>query len=189
MKTTELLKSETSNRRPKHLVALKPVKRLLAVSVGAFVALCATLSPQAQGTLVYSINIVGCVPDMTTYLLTARLTIAQRQALHANNFKQLPASQRALYLHAIAYDVGIMVGSEDGQPLSLAALTQYLQSASLTGVDVAASQELLAHKAVVKEAMQELNVLIAPQVSNNAAFQVAMDSGAVNSFMWFDFDW
>lgn len=184
MKTIEILKSETPNRCLKHLVALKLVKQLLTVSVGAFVALCATLNAYTQ-TTVYSVNIVGCVPDMTTYLLTATLTTAQRQALHAKNFNQLAPSARPLYLHAVAYDVGIMVGS--GQPLSSAALANYLKTASLTGVDVVASQALLAHKAVVKEAMQELNANIAPQVSNNATFQQAMDSGAVNSF-W-SWDW
>jgi hypothetical protein len=176
MNTTEILKSETPNRCLKHLVTLKPVKQLLAVCAGALVVLCGTLSTQAQ--TVYSVNIVGCVPDMTITLLTAPLTTAQRQALHAQNFKQLAPSARALYLRVVAYAVGIiLVGSE----LEELPLAEYLKSASLTGVDVAASPELLAHKAVVKEAMRELNVLIASQVANNSAYQQAMDAGAVDS--------
>jgi hypothetical protein len=159
--------------------------RLLACAVGTFLAAGAMISAGAQ--TVYSVNIVGCVPDMTLQLLSAPMTIEQRQALHAQNFYQLPCYQRALYLHAVAFELGVMART-DGGLLSSAALAEYLKGASLTPANVEKSQALLAHETIVKEAMRELNQLIAVQVANNTVFQLAMESGAVYSFMWFD-DW
>ena len=163
----------------KQLVTRHLVKRLLAASVGVILAVSATLSLHAADPVV-SANIVGCVPDMTTYLLTSPLTTAQRQALHAKNFNQLPASQRALYLRAVTFDVGIMAVS-GGPPLSSAALAECLKVGEAVFF---VTPELLVHKAIVQTAMQELNLLIALQVSSNATFQQAMESGAVNSFEW-----
>ena len=178
MNTTEIPNTESPNRFSERFLIRKPVKRLLAASFGTLLAICAALSARAQ--LVYSINIVGCVPERTTYLLTAPLTIQQRQVVHAETFNRLAPAARALYLRTVAYAVGIMVGS-GGQPPSSAALAEYIQRASLTGVDIVASPELLAHKAVVKEAIHDLNVLIAAQVANNPAYLQAMERGAVDS--------
>ena len=125
MNTTEMLNSKTPNRCTKHRVALKPAKQLLAVSVGVFVAFCAMLSADAQ--TVYSVNIVGCVPDMTIELLTAPLTLAQRQALHAQNFNNLPLAARPYYLHTVAYAVGYTVAS-NGQVPDSAMLAEHLQN-------------------------------------------------------------
>jgi hypothetical protein len=178
MNTTKIPNNEAPNRFSELFLITKPVKRLLAASFGTLLAVCATLSARAQ--LVYSVNLVGCVPERTTYLLTAPLTIQQRQVVHAENFNQLAPAARAPYLRAVAYAVGIMVGS-GGQPPSSAALAEYLQSASPTRVDVVACPELLAHKAIVKEAMKELNVLIAVQVAGNPAYLQAIEAGAVDS--------
>jgi len=182
MNTTEILKSPTPSPSTKRLVGLKRSKQLLAVSVGAFVVFCAASIANAQQGLVYSVNIVGCVPERTAYLLTAPLTPLQRQEFHAETFNRLAPSARALYLRVVAYAVGVIVHSEDG--VSSAALAEYMQNNFQQNnlVDpVVASPELLAHKAVVKEAMRELNVLIAPQVASNFAYQQAMEAGAVDS--------
>jgi len=178
MNTTEITNTESPNRFSERVLITKPVKRLLAASLGTLLIVSAPFSAPAQ--TVYSVNIVGCVPERTTYLLTEPLTIQKRQALHAENFNQLAPAARAPYLRAVAYAVGIMAGS-GGKPPSSVALVEYLGSASPTGVDVVLSPELLAHKAVVKEAMHELNVLIAAQVANNPAYLQAMEAGAVDS--------
>jgi hypothetical protein len=200
MKTTEILTTEVPIRSIKHCIA---VKRLLAVTIGTLLMACAPSRADAQ---VYSQNAVGYVSDMTTHLLTARLTTAERQALHAKNFNQLAPSARVLYLFAVAFEMGIMVRSDDGQPLSSEALAEYLQTASMTGGisagpenptneeaisrfdDTPGTWTFEAYKAVVKEAMRELNAPIAPQVSNNTIFQQAMDAGAGCSFD-VDFGW
>jgi hypothetical protein len=188
MKITNILKSETANRSIKQLAVLNPVKRLLAALAVALLAVSATMTADAQTTATTTpVEVYLKLADMTTRLLTASMTDAQRQTLHAKNFNQLPTSHRALYLHAVAFDVGITVGSEDGQPLSSAALAEYLKTASVVGIpdfnQLASSPEFLAHKAIVKEAMRELNVLIAPQVSNNTTFQQAMDSGSACGYI------
>ena len=189
MKTTEILNNENPNRCTKRIVALNPVKRLLAALIVALVAICAARSADAQTTsTTIPVEVYQKIADMTTQLLTAPLTTAQRQALHAKNFNQLPASQRALYLYAVAFEVGIMVAS-GGRTLSSAALAEYLKTASLTGVDVVVTPELLAHKAIVKTAMQELNALTYPQGASSTTLQQAMDSGAVNSFLSYDDPW
>ena len=49
-----------------------------------------------------------------------------------------------------------------------------------------ADNELNTHKAIVKEAMRELNVLVAGEVASNSAFQQAMETGAQNSYLDFE---
>src|SRR5262245_750817 len=110
--------------------------RVLAAAAGALVALGCLSNAPAQ--TVYTVNIVGLIANKTTYLLSAPLTTRQRQTLHAQNFNQLPASARPLYLRAVAYavgsitavDVAYAVGStkdiEGESSLSAAALADYL---------------------------------------------------------------
>lgn len=191
MRTTAILKNEAPNRYLKQLVALKPVRQLRAVCVGVLVVLGGASSLPAQ--TVYSVNIVGCVPDMTINLLTAPLTTAQRQALNAQNFYQLPPSARAVYLHTVAYAVSFAVASGGEFPTS-ERLAQHLKDIlepSFNGEQgtmalfIASvilpeySQLLAAHMEVVKTALQELNVKIADQVANNTSFQQATYAGAV----------
>jgi len=158
--------------------SLLTLKHVFGAFAGAFLGLCSISDISAQ--TVYSVNIVGCVADKTTQLLTAPLTTEQRQALHANNFNQLAPLGQAYYLRSVAYEVGI-IARYDGALCSVA-LAQYLQNASWTGSSVQYSAALLTHKAIVKEAMQQLNVLIAGQIANNSALQQAMDLGATDSF-------
>ena len=184
MNTTEILNTETAHRFSKGFLITKPVKRLLAASFGTLLVICATLSANAHG-LVYSVNIVGCVPDMTTYLLTAPLTTAQRQALHAQNFNQLPPSARAAYLHAVAYAVSFAVAS-DGKVPTAAMLAEHLKTVS-SSYDVPAippqySAPAAAHLAIVNTALQELNVGISGVVANNSSLQQAIYAGAVSGF-------
>lgn len=164
---------------------------LKAVCFAALLSVCASQNARAQLGIVYSVNIVGCVPDMTTYLLTAPLTTAQRQLVHARNFNQLSPSARAIYLHAVAFDIGIIVRT--GQALTSANLAAYLQEATegdglfdvFTEIELA-DNELKTHKAIVKEAMRELNVLVSGEVASNSAFQQAMETGAQNSYLDFE---
>jgi hypothetical protein len=182
MRTTEILRNETPNRCLTDLVAVKSVRRFLATSVVALLAFGATLNAQT----VYSVNIVGCVPDMTINLLTARLTTAQRQALHAQNFNQLPPSARAVYLHTVAYAVGFMVGSGAQVPDSTV-LVNHLENVQITSIYEAPaippeySQEVSTYMTVIKTALHELNVLIADPVANNSSYQDAMRAGALDS--------
>lgn len=165
---------------------MKMIGLLKAVCFAALLSVCASQNTRAQGT-VYSVNIVGCIPDMTTYLLTAPLTTAQRQLVHARNFNQLTPSARAIYLHAVAFDIGIIVRT--GQALTSANLAAYLQEATdgdgffdvFTLLTTADNNLFNTHKAIVKEAMRELNVLVAGEVASNSAFQQAMEAGAQNS--------
>ena len=196
MKTTKILKSETRNRCLKHLVALHPLTRSLAVCAGALIVLFGASGARAQQGLVYSVNIVGCVPDMTINLLTAPLTTAQRQALHAQNFNQLPPSARAVYLHAVAYAVSFAVASNGEFPTS-ERLAQHLK-------DILAEQgtmaiytapaippeypQLAVHMAVVGTELEELNIKISGAVANNTNFQQAMYAGAVHGIWDFDYE-
>lgn len=177
MKTTDVLNDKALVDAIKRSVA---TKGLLAVVCGALLTL---LSSRADAQ-VYSLNAVGLVSDMTTQLLTTSLTAGQLQTLHAQNFNLLPTEVRPLYLHAVTYDVGITAGS-GGRPLTSAALSAYLVDRTCYTCMVAqveVSQPLLAHKTLVKEAMQELNTKISSTLTNDLVLQQAMESGAVNSY-------
>ncbi len=201
MKNTEILSEETSSRSIKRFRAVNPVKWILAAAAGALLTIGTAPRSNAQVGTVYSVNIVGCVPPMTEYLLTAPLTIEQRQALHAQNFYQLAPSVRPLYLHAVAYGVSLMVAGFNGEQGTMAmSVRQHLEDVSsfngeqgtmaiyiAPAIPAEYSQFLAAHMAVVKTALQELNVKIADQVANNTSFQQAMYAGAVYGF-W-DYDW
>ena len=110
MNTAEILEYETPNRCMKHLVIWNLFKRFLALSVGAFLALCATLSADAAplGTSAFTLKI----ENMTTQLLTTPMTSEQRQVRHAQNFYQLPVEHRAFYLFAVAHEVGFMAAGQ-----------------------------------------------------------------------------
>src|SRR6185503_20364192 len=177
--------SKTLRRLANRFILASGVKTLMAVSAALLFALCTP--PSARGQTVYSVNIVGCVPDITIELLTAPLTTAQRQALHAQNFKQLAPAMRPIYLHAVAYAVGFAVAS-DGQLPPVAMLKQHLQTVSIydaPAVPSEYSQVFSAYMAVVKTALKELNVQISDQIANNTSFQQALYAGAVSS-IW---DW
>ena len=187
MNITGILENETPNRRLKHLVALKWLKWILAISVESFVVLCA--APNMHAQTVYSVNIVGCVPDMTIYLLTAPVTTAQRQALHAQNFNQLAPSVRPIYLHTVAYGVGLMV---TGQVPTSTMLANHLIGIDLDSTFIYQppaippeySQAATAHLQAVNIVMQYLNAGIVGQIANNPNCQQAMYAGAVSSFWW-----
>jgi hypothetical protein len=163
------------------------IKRILVACIGAFLCLCSERDAAAQAGTVYSINIVGLVADRATILLTQPLTTQQRQAIHANNFNQLAPSARALYLRAVAFQVGTIV--KFGEALPSAALADYLQTAPQLPQEETADLGLLTHKAIVKEAMRELNLLIVAQVVNAPLLQQAMEFGATDSFMWLEEWW
>jgi len=188
MKTKEILENETSNQAIRRPATLNRVKRSLAASI---IAVCATLSAQAQ--LVYSVNIVGCVPDMTIYLLNAPMTTPERQALQAQNFKQLAPSLRPLYLHAVAYCVAFGVAS-DGKLPTTEMLGEHLQSIVIRGesaiytapgIPAEDSQLVGAEMFFVNAALQELNAGIAGQIANSPVLQLAMYAGAVDSLTTF----
>jgi hypothetical protein len=161
------------------------IKCVLVACVGAFLGLYSPRDAAAQ--TVYSINIVGCVADRATVLLTTSLTTEQRQATNANNFNQLPPLARGLYLRAVAFQVGTV--AKFGEALPPAALADYLQTApQVPQEEIAAELGLLLHKAIVKEAMRELNLLITVQVANDPLFQQAINIGALDSF-WNGTDW
>lgn len=156
------------------------MKYLQSTSVGAAGA---HRSTQSADTQYYPANAVGLVARMTTHVLTAKMTTVQRQTLHANYFRQLAPADQAMYLFAVAYDLGIMMKLA-GNSLSSAALAACLRSElTCNAAGVLVTPLLLDHKAAVKEAMKELNALIVLQVSNNATFQQAMESGAIGSFV------
>ena len=188
MKTNDILHRKHAPCFTNCLLAPKPVRHLLAVSVTALVVMCATLTAKAQTAITKPI---GLVSDMTTYLLTTSLTTAQRQALHAQNFHQLTPSARPLYLHAIATDVAYAVASGGKLPTS-AVLAQHLQSVSSIYEAPAIPEEyeqlVSAEKVLVHQTLQELNVAIAGEIASNSSYQQAMYAGAVNGFMWWD-DW
>ena len=188
MNTAESLNGKTPNRCLKHLVALKPVKRLLAVLAGAFVALCATLSAHAAPL---ESNAFTLVSDITTKLLSAPLTPEQRQMLHAQNFNQLPPSARPYYLHAVAYAAGLAVASDGFRQEQGMMLRQHLESVSsiygAPAIPPEYSQLVAARMVVVNMVLQELNVRISGEVANNPSLQQAMDAGAVDTF-W-SWDW
>jgi len=190
MKTPEILNGKTSRQLIKRFSSMKPVKRFFAATVIAVLEMCSLQGARAQSGTVYSINIVGCVPDLTISLLTAQLTTAQRQALHAQNFTQLPVSARAAYLQTVAYAVGFQVASNGNLPTS-AMLAQHLKTVTsiyeAPAIPAAYAQSVGAYLSVVSAAMQQLNVPIAGQVVNSPGFQQAMYAGAVDA-IWQD-DW
>ena len=59
MKNTEIRRDETPHRSIKPLLTVNPFKRLLAATAGILLATGGILSAQ----VVYSVNIVGCIPD------------------------------------------------------------------------------------------------------------------------------
>lgn len=185
MKAAEILIITKPLQLLKGHVASSLFRRFLALCAGVVMAL--SMSANAQGT-VYSVNIVGCIPERTAYLISADLTPAERQAYHAQTFNLLPPLARSVYLRVVAYAVGITLSS-DGEPPSATVLAEYLDNLSSfwNGTDWSwitppVRQALLDHKSQVKSVMQLLNVLIAPQVADNPSFQTAMDAGAVDSF-------
>jgi hypothetical protein len=188
MKTQEISTDESVKDITKESRTALLGKRLLVMGVGALLALCATAKAKAEA---YSLNTMQLVSCITTDLLTARLTVAQRQLRHAQNFNQLPAAVRPLYLHTVAYSVGFGVASGGQLPTS-SMLVQHLQT--VTSIYVAPaippqySDLVTTRLAIAKAALQELNQLITIQVANNTSLQNAMDAGIIDSFVWWD-DW
>lgn len=191
MKTTEIHNQVTTHRPSKHFNTASLGKQLLLLVLGTLCAAGATLNARAAGnSCVFSVNIVGCVPDMTIYLLTAPLTTVQRQVVHAQNFNQLAPSMRPLYLHAVAFSVAFGVAS-DGELPTRQMLGEYLQSVVLRNqvytipkIPAEYSQLVGAEMFIVSAALQELNVRISDHVANNNSYQQAMCAGAVHGFMW-----
>src|SRR4051794_41160507 len=75
-------------------------KRLLTIGLGVLLIGSAFLKANAEA---YTLNAMQSVSCITTDLLTAPLTMPQRQVRHANNFNQLAPTLRPLYLHTVAY--------------------------------------------------------------------------------------
>jgi hypothetical protein len=176
----------------REFMTIHQIKRLLASTTGA---LLIGATPDTAAQIVYSVNIVGCVPPMTINLLTASLTSSQRQMLHAQNFHQLPLAARAYYLHAVAYAAGLAVVSDGFKPEHGTALSQHLENITIGGNEIAYlappippeySQEVADYMAVMKLILQELNVLIADQIGDNSSYQQALRAGALSSIIDLD---
>jgi hypothetical protein len=162
------------------------LKRLRPVCLGMFAALAMSLD--AQGMLTpepIDTNIVS-VARAAAYLVTAPLTTTQVQVLHAQNFNQLPPSLRPLYLHAVAFQVGVIVAAD--APLPASALVEYLQTADpdeFFNIDTLLPEE---DEGLIIEGLREVNLLIANQIAANNTYQRAIRSGAANGF-WNGTDW
>jgi hypothetical protein len=184
MKTTENIISKT----------LRPFSKrvLTARSVRTLVAACATflagigMPERSYSQMVYSVNIVGCVPDMTIQLLTAPLTTTQRQMLHAQNFNSLPLFARPVYLHSVAYAIGFKMASNGYVPTS-AMIAEHFESISsiyeVSAIPPEDSQSVSAILSVADDALKELNALILVQVASNTNYRQAMYAGAVDGFV------
>lgn len=157
------------------------IKNLRALTFGGALILTSSLGPNALNAT--TTDPIGVVSDAAIHLLTAPLTITQRQMLHAANFNEFPPSLRPLYIHAVALGVGAELrGNGD---FLVAHLAEYLQSASIllnSQFHLPKGEAFETHFALVREAMRELNFLIAPQVASDPLFQRAIALGAVVSF-------
>ena len=160
-----------------------PIQALRAFCLGALFLASATVGARAD---CYPTNIVQLVTDKTTTLLAAPLTVSQRQVLHAQNFSQLPATARALYLHAVGYAISFAVAA-NGQTPSPVLLAQHLFSVPSIYIapSIPPDRQLafVTDMAIVKVALDELNLLIAGQIANNASFADAMRAGTVDGFL------
>jgi hypothetical protein len=129
----------------------------------------ATVSTRADS---YPTNIVQVIAEKTTTLLTAPLTVTQRQVLHLRNFTQLPSATQPLYLYAVAVDTAFVVGSGGQLPTS----------------DVLAlhfnNDIILAELEVVKAMLHEINLLTADQIANSASLQDAIRAGMLDGLEW-----
>jgi hypothetical protein len=170
------------------------LKRLFAVA--AFAAFCGILGTplhsRAQTVIPFGSTWWLCVSKVTN-ILTAQLTLTQRQTLQAKNFNELPLAARAVYLPSLAYAISAMVAS-NGRLLTAAELTAHLQTVSLIYEAPAIPPELstlaAARLAIVNQALKELNVGIADQVAYSPSLQQAMYAGAVCGFTdWWDWIW
>lgn len=186
MQTTEIRKIEAIHPLTRRFNIPHLLKQLLGMFPGVLLAIGLAWKVPAQ--TVYSVNIVGCVPDMTIYLLTTPMTTAERQVLHTQNFKQLAPSLRPLYLHAVAYSVAFSVASNGAMPTSIA-LTTYLQSIVIRGdlcavpeIPAEYSQLVGAEMFIVNTGLKELNLGIASQIAASPLLQQTMHAGAINGF-------
>jgi hypothetical protein len=176
MNTTTIL-SNTATRR----MSLIVVKWFLAITAGTVIALCATFSASAQTATTAP---VGLVADITTKLLSAPLTTAQRQALHAQNFYSMPTDTRPVYLHSVAYAIGYTVASR-GQLPSSEVLMNHLKTVlgtSIYAIPAVWHDDWLAPVLVVHDRLKTLNFLISTQVANSPSYQQAMYAGTLDSF-------
>src|SRR4051794_12851547 len=85
MNTQQILTDQSAKDMIKRPGARHWSKSLLAIGLGALFASSAMLSANAT---IYSVNAVEFVSCITTDLLTAPLTVNQRQMKHAQNFNQ-----------------------------------------------------------------------------------------------------
>jgi hypothetical protein len=180
----------TDKARHRFLVLIPGLR---TIAMAGLLALCATFSIRAQTATTAP---VGLVTDLTTQLLSAPLTTAQRQVLHAENFRKLPSELRPIYLHVVAYAVGCKVAS-GGQLPTTEMLAYHLIGIDLDSTFIYESPALLSEPSeamaeflfTVHNRLSELNTLISMQVANNHGYQQAMYAGAVCSWANSDYDY
>ena len=186
MKAVEILNRERRHVFTKFLNAVYPRPGLVAMATGAALVITAPLTANAQ-----SVDITSPLRDVaerTLQLLSAPLTMAQRQVLHAQNFSQLPLALRPVYLHAVSYAVGFTVAS-GGQVPSSAKIAEHLTALgggggtldiyNVPSLSPEVSQQSSTFLPIVHNTLQQLNTLISTQVANNPGYQQAMYAGAV----------
>jgi hypothetical protein len=178
------MKMTCNSRTCRHLMTqigvLRIVKRLTLASVAALLTWTAPESAKAQTTA--TTDPVGIISNMAVQLLTAPLTAAQRQVLHAQNFNSLPPAARPVYLHSVAYAIGFAVSSNGQVPDSKTLQAHLASTASIyftPPFPALDAQRLAAVLPSVHATLNGLNILIATQVANTVAYQTAIDAGAV----------